>query len=129
MLDPKCIYRKSIFAKCAWLACLLSFSSLFISTITKWPKINDKIWGFAQINFYTPLPIQTCQERWTLGFYTWFQSKLFEIKIKQRRHSVVLSWSAINKKVGILWPIGTVTITVRWSCSQAGQRYPSRPDI
>ena len=29
MLDPKCIYRKSIFAKCTRLACLLSFASLF----------------------------------------------------------------------------------------------------
>ena len=28
MLDPKCIYRKGIFAKCTWLACLLSFVSL-----------------------------------------------------------------------------------------------------
>ena len=26
MLDPKCIYRKSIFAKCTRLACLLSFA-------------------------------------------------------------------------------------------------------
>ena len=30
MLDPKCIYRKSIFAKCTRLACLLSFASLFL---------------------------------------------------------------------------------------------------
>ena len=30
MLDPKCIYRKSIFAKCTRLACLLSFVSLLI---------------------------------------------------------------------------------------------------
>ena len=30
MLDPKCIYRKSIFEKCTRLACLLSFASLFI---------------------------------------------------------------------------------------------------
>ena len=29
MLDPKWIYRKSIFAKCTRLACLLSFASLF----------------------------------------------------------------------------------------------------
>ena len=29
MLDPKCIHRKSIFAKCTRLACLLSFASLF----------------------------------------------------------------------------------------------------
>ena len=28
MLDPRCIYRKSIFAKCTRLACLLSFASL-----------------------------------------------------------------------------------------------------
>ena len=28
MLDPKCIYRKSIFAKCTRLVCLLSFASL-----------------------------------------------------------------------------------------------------
>ena len=30
MLDPKCIYRKSIIAKCTRLACLLSFGSLFL---------------------------------------------------------------------------------------------------
>ena len=29
MHDPKCIYRKSIIAKCTRLACLLSFASLF----------------------------------------------------------------------------------------------------
>ena len=29
MLDPKCIYQKSIFAKCTRLACLLSFASIF----------------------------------------------------------------------------------------------------
>ena len=29
MLDPKCIYQKSIFAKCTQLAWLLSFVSLF----------------------------------------------------------------------------------------------------
>ena len=29
MLDPKFIYRKSVFAKCTRLACLLSFASLF----------------------------------------------------------------------------------------------------
>ena len=29
MLVPKCIYPKSIFAKCTRLACLLSFASLF----------------------------------------------------------------------------------------------------
>ena len=31
MLDPKCIYGKSIFAKCTRLACLLSFASLLKS--------------------------------------------------------------------------------------------------
>ena len=31
MLIPKCIYPKSIFAKCTRLACLLSFASLFLS--------------------------------------------------------------------------------------------------
>ena len=35
MLDPKCIYRKSIFAKCTRLACLLSFASLFKSNPKK----------------------------------------------------------------------------------------------
>ena len=29
MLHPKCIYRKSVFAKCTRLACLLRFASLF----------------------------------------------------------------------------------------------------
>ena len=32
MLDPNCIYRKSIFAKYTRLACLLSFASLFYLT-------------------------------------------------------------------------------------------------
>ena len=32
MLDPKCIYGKSIFAKCTRLGCLLSFASLFFLT-------------------------------------------------------------------------------------------------
>ena len=35
MLDPKCIYQKSIFAKCIRLACLLSFASLFCNRQTK----------------------------------------------------------------------------------------------
>ena len=34
MLDPKCIYRKSIFAKCTRLACLLSFASLFTTFVS-----------------------------------------------------------------------------------------------
>ena len=29
MLDPRCIYQNSFFAKCTQLACLLSFASLF----------------------------------------------------------------------------------------------------
>ena len=31
MLVPKCIYPKSIFAKCTRLACLLSFASLLMT--------------------------------------------------------------------------------------------------
>ena len=31
MVIPKCIYPKSIFAKCTRLACLLSFASVFLS--------------------------------------------------------------------------------------------------
>ena len=33
MLDPKCTYRKSIFAKFSRLACLLSFASLFFKVL------------------------------------------------------------------------------------------------
>ena len=33
MLVPKCIYLKSIFAKCTRLACLPSFASLFTSIV------------------------------------------------------------------------------------------------
>ena len=40
MLDPKCIYQKSIFAKCTRLACLLSFASLFNRSF--WPKNCQK---------------------------------------------------------------------------------------
>ena len=35
MLDPKCIYRKSIFAKCTRLACLLSFARLLKYSVQK----------------------------------------------------------------------------------------------
>ena len=34
MLVPKCIYLKSIFAKCTRLACLLSFASLFLEKLS-----------------------------------------------------------------------------------------------
>ena len=34
MLDPTCIYEKSIFAKCTRLVCPLSFASLFMHFIT-----------------------------------------------------------------------------------------------
>ena len=40
MLDPKCIYRKSIFAKCTRLACLLSFASLFVVSVSVSEKIG-----------------------------------------------------------------------------------------
>ena len=51
MLDPKCIYRKSIFAKCTRLACLLSFASLFYidlinsyygTKISRWNSVYGK---------------------------------------------------------------------------------------
>ena len=52
MLVPKCIYPKRFFAKCTWLACLLSFASLLM---TCWIGIY-----FAES---TP-----CQEsRWFIG--------------------------------------------------------------
>ena len=38
MLVPKCIYRKSIFAKCTRLACLLSFASLFLWKNEAFPR-------------------------------------------------------------------------------------------
>ena len=43
MLHPKCIYQKSIFAKCTQLACLLSFASIFF---------YKYIWIFFRIIFW-----------------------------------------------------------------------------
>ena len=40
MLDPKCIYQKSIFAKCTRLACLLSFASLFQHHLTTFTFVH-----------------------------------------------------------------------------------------
>ena len=48
MLDPKCIYRKSIFAKCTRLACLLSFASLF-SEVLIVPESTPEVTHFSHI--------------------------------------------------------------------------------
>ena len=51
MLDPKCIYRKSIFAKCTRLACLLSFTSLFLMTAKVLLLIKKARCCFFLLNF------------------------------------------------------------------------------
>ena len=51
MLDPKCIYRKSIFAKYTRLACLLSFASLFFTlSVTKFFLISTR-WFMSFVLF------------------------------------------------------------------------------
>ena len=63
MLDPKCIFRKSIFAKCTRLACLLSFASLFfiVLLIKFWPEFvlkyspaaeRESIWNSSTLRTF-----------------------------------------------------------------------------
>ena len=57
MLDPKCIYRKSIFAKCTRLACLLSFVSLFFLSLLPLSALCSTIRTGTQDGSIAPLSL------------------------------------------------------------------------
>ena len=97
MLDPKCIYRKRIFAKCTRLACLLSFASLFALFFFFFKmSILSNFWGVQLCEKFCVFCAKICGEIVCPSRPLWTWCFNFPIEQWQWFHrSSISSWSII----------------------------------